>query len=60
MNATMYTDLLVSFVLLSIGLGALMSKVFNVADAGDARDGHEPIYPEGTPRNDDPRDYPRS
>jgi len=55
----MYTDLLVSFVLLSIGLGALMSKVFNVADAGDARDGHEPIYPEGTPRNDDPRDYPR-
>jgi hypothetical protein len=42
-NTSMYTDLLVFFVLLFIGLGALMTKVFLVADAGDARDSHEPI-----------------
>lgn len=59
-NSSMYTDLLVILVLLFIGLGALMSRVFVVADARDARDRHEPIYPEGTPRNDDPRDFPKS
>jgi len=55
----MYSDLLVTLVLLFIGIGALMKRVFVIADAGDARDGHEPIFPEGTTRNDDPRDYPR-
>ena len=48
MYTTMYTDLLVIFVLLFSGLGVLLNQVFIAASAGDARDGHEPIYPEGS------------